>query len=61
MHSYPYAERKPDTIDSAWITPGFLENKRSSVGLENTRLPNFIKLNIKRTTRVSWTKKNKEV
>ena len=52
MHSYPQAGRKPDTIDLAWITLGFLENKM---------LPNFIETNLKPTTRVSQSQKNLEI
>ena len=61
MHSYPQAGRKPNNINLAWITLGFLENKRYLVGLENTGLPTVIKTNLKPTNRVSWSQKNQEV
>ena len=61
MHLYPQATIKPDKIDLAWITLGILENKRCLVGLENTRLPIFIKTNRKLTARVSECQKHQEV
>ena len=52
MHSYPKAARKPDTIDLAWITLGFLEIKGIQL------VSNFIETNLKPTARVSWSQNN---